>query len=152
MAGAFVMGGLSAWKRSRTLADQADAMAAPVRSSSASTVDTEQVVKAIAAVQIVGGGLFALGVFPRVLALVLGASLVPTALADHAFWSTDDEAERSARRTLFLKDAGLLGGLLFAAIDTGGRPSVFWSSRKAARGMADSMSATTHSLADRLPN
>ena len=32
----------------------------------------------------------------------------------------------------FAKNAALLGGLLAAALDTGGRPSVFWSGRRAA--------------------
>jgi uncharacterized membrane protein YphA (DoxX/SURF4 family) len=151
LAGTFVVGGLRAWNRSSALAERADSVTAPVRSRAGRSVDTEQVVQVTAAVQIVGGALFALGVWPRLLALVLGASLVPTAVSDHAFWEAGDDEERARRQTLFLNDAGLLGGLLFVALDTGGRPSVFWSGRRAARGMADTVSTTTHSIADRLP-
>ena len=34
----------------------------------------------------------------------------------------------------------ILGGLIFAALDTGGRPSVFWTGKKAAVNAADAVS------------
>ena len=50
----------------------------------------------------------------------------------------------------FTKDAGMLGGLLAAALDTGGRPSVFWSGRRAAgraaHNVADTVSGVYHTL------
>jgi uncharacterized membrane protein YphA (DoxX/SURF4 family) len=126
----------------------------PIESRLQVGLTSEQFVKANAAVQVVGGGLFALGIWPRVMALVLGVSLVPTTLAGHSFWEAADE-ERDAQRMQFLKNAGLLGGLLFAAIDTGGRPSIFWTGRRALGGAADAVSATvsstSQSLTDRLP-
>jgi putative oxidoreductase len=82
---------------------------------------------------------------------VLGASLVPTTIAGHAFWDVEDERDRSAQRMQFLKNAGLFGGLLFAALDTGGRASVFWSARKAIGNAADAVSSTGQSLSERLP-
>ncbi|MGN6682339.1 MAG: hypothetical protein ACTHKL_31640, partial [Streptosporangiaceae bacterium] len=39
--------------------------------------------------------------------------------------------ERSQQRIHFLKNLGLFGGLLIAAADTGGRPSLAWRSRHA---------------------
>lgn len=155
LAGAFVMGGLSAWKRSRSLAETASPVTDPIESRLQVGLTSEQLIKANATVQVVGGGLFALGVWPRALALVLGASLVPTTLAGHAFWDADDGEERNAQRIQFLKNAGLLGGMIFAALDTGGRPSVFWSGRKAIGDAADAVSSTVsstgQSLTDRLP-
>lgn len=155
LAGTFVVGGLSAWKRSRVLADAAAPVTEPIESRLRIGLDSEQFVQLNAAVQVVGGGLFALGVWPRPLALVLGASLVPTTIAGHAFWDADDGEERRAQRTQFLKNAGLLGGLLFAAIDTGGRPSVFWSGRKAigdaAEALSSTVSSTGQAITDRLP-
>jgi putative oxidoreductase len=155
LAGTFVMGGLGAWKRSTTLAEKAAPVTDPIESRLRVGLSSEQFVQANAVVQVVGGGLFALGVWPRAMALVLGASLVPTTIAGHAFWDADDHEERNAQRTQFLKNAGLLGGLLFAALDTGGRPSVFWSGRKAIGDAADAVSSTVsstgQSLSDRLP-
>jgi uncharacterized membrane protein YphA (DoxX/SURF4 family) len=154
LAGTFVVGGLSAWKRSKALAGTAAPVTEPIESRLRLGLTSEQMVQANAAVQVVGGGLFALGVWPRALALVLGASLVPTTIAGHAFWEADGE-ERRAQRIQFLKNAGLLGGLVFAALDTGGRPSVFWSSRKAigdaAEAVSSTVSSTGRSLSDVLP-
>jgi uncharacterized membrane protein YphA (DoxX/SURF4 family) len=85
------------------------------------------------------------------MALVLGASLVPTTLAGHAFWDVEDPAERQAQTLQFLKNASMLGGLVFAALDTGGRPSVFWRGRQLAGELGSSISATTSSISDSLP-
>ena len=103
-----------------------------------------------AGVQVVAGGLFALGVAPRVMAIVLGGSLVPTTLAGHRFWEVDDAVDRSQQQIQFLKNAALLGGLMFAALDTGGRPSIFWSGRKAAEGAVATVAATTQTVLDSL--
>jgi len=151
IAGTFIAGGVAAWKRSAKLAPAAEDVVAPVESALGRAVDSEQLVKANAAVQIVAGGLFALGIAPRPMALVLGASLVPTTLAGHAFWDVDDLSERRAQQLQFLKNASILGGLVFAALDTGGRPSVFWRGRQLAGELGSSISATTSSIADSLP-
>ena len=151
IAGTFVAGGVAAWKRSEKLAPAAEDVVAPVESVFGRAVDSGQLVKANAAVQVVAGGLFALGIAPRPMALVLGASLVPTTLAGHAFWDVEDPAERQAQTLQFLKNASMLGGLVFAALDTGGRPSVFWRGRQLAGELGSSISATTSSISDRLP-
>ncbi|MGJ7441990.1 DoxX family membrane protein [Aquipuribacter sp. MA13-6] len=65
----------------------------------------------------VGGGLgLASGLAPRLSALALAGSLVPTTLAGHAFWEYPKE-ERAAQRVQFTKNLGLLAGLLLT-IDT----------------------------------
>ena len=151
IAGTFIAGGAAAWKRSAKLAPAAADIVAPVESALGRAVDSEQIVKANAAVQVVAGGLFALGIAPRPMALVLGASVVPTTSAGHAVWDVDDPAERQAQTLQFLKNASMLGGLVFAALDTGGRPSVFWRGRRLAGELGSSISATTSSISDSLP-
>lgn len=151
LAGTFVFGGLSAWKRSSTLAGQAAKIVDPIREGLPGSPTAEQLVKVNAGVQVLAGGLFALGVAPRVMAVVLGSSLVPTTLAGHRFWEMEDDAEKTRHRVQFVKNGALIGGLIFAALDTGGRPSVFWSGRRAFGGLADSVASTGHSIADRLP-
>jgi uncharacterized membrane protein YphA (DoxX/SURF4 family) len=151
IAGTFVAGGVAAWRRSATIAPTAEGVVAPVESALGRAVDTEELVKANAALQVVAGGLFALGIAPRPMALVLGASLVPTTLAGHSFWDVEDPPERQARQLQFLKNASILGGLVFAALDTGGRPSVFWRGRQLAGELGSSIAATTSSLSDNLP-
>ena len=109
IAGTFVAGGVAAWKRSAKLAPAAEDVVAPVESALGRAVDTEPFVKANAAVQVVAGGLFALGVAPRPMALVLGASLVPTTIAGHAFWDVDDPAPTEPEVTLEYADEKLAG-------------------------------------------
>jgi uncharacterized membrane protein YphA (DoxX/SURF4 family) len=76
--------------------------------------------------------LLAIGKFPRVAALALAATLVPTTAAAHRFWEVDDEATRAQQTVHFLKNASILGGLVLAALDTEGRPSVFWRAKRTA--------------------
>jgi putative oxidoreductase len=99
--------------------------------------DVEQWVMADAAVKVVAGTLFGLGRLPRLTALVLAASTVPTTLAGHRFWEADGAAKQG-QLIHFLKNLGLLGGLLLAAVDTEGKPSVGYRARRAAHKAADS--------------
>jgi uncharacterized membrane protein YphA (DoxX/SURF4 family) len=94
--------------------------------------DVEQWVKIDAGVKVAAGTLFALGRLPRLSAVALSASIVPTTLAGHRFWEHDDPKERFGQLSHFLKNLGLLGGLLLAAVDTEGKPSVGWRARRAA--------------------
>lgn len=80
--------------------------------------DDESLVRANGAVQVVAGAFLGLGILPRLSALTLAGSLVPTTVAGHPFWAIDDPAQRAAQRTQFLKNMAMLGGLLFAAIET----------------------------------
>jgi putative oxidoreductase len=68
-------------------------------------------VRANAAVQVAAGAALALAILPRLSALVLAGSLVPTTLGDHRFWEQEGPAA-AQRRTQFLKNAAILGGLI----------------------------------------
>jgi putative oxidoreductase len=65
-----------------------------------------------------GGVALGLGVLPRTAAAGLAVSMVPTTLAGHAFWQHEDPAARKANRIQFLKNLGLLGGLVAVAAAT----------------------------------
>jgi uncharacterized membrane protein YphA (DoxX/SURF4 family) len=94
--------------------------------------DVEQWVKINAGVHVGAGSLLALGRLPRFSALALAASLVPTTLAGHRFWEHEDPKERFGQTAHFTKNLSMLGGLLIAAVDTEGRPSVGWWTRRTA--------------------
>ncbi len=74
-----------------------------------------------------------MGWWPRLSAAVLAGTLVPTTLAGHRFWEIEDKQERAQQRIHFLKNVTMLGGLLIAAADTAGDPSLAWRGRHAAR-------------------
>ena len=93
--------------------------------------DVEQWVKADAAVKVVAGSLFGLGRLPRLTALVLSASIVPTTLAGHRFWEEEDEMRRAQQRIHFFKNLSMLGGLMLAAVDTEGQPGLAWRAQHA---------------------
>jgi putative oxidoreductase len=97
---------------------------------------TEQAVRLSGAVQLVAASLLAIGRFPRLSALALAATLVPTTLAGHRFWAAEDDKDRAQQRIHFLKNASMLGGLLITAADTEGRPSLAWRGRHAAHDVA----------------
>jgi putative oxidoreductase len=87
--------------------------------------DSKSIVQLNGAVQ-VAGGLLMMTRLSRPAALILAGSLVPTTAAGHAFWKQEQPADRAAQLTQFLKNVGLMGGLLLAAADTGGRPGLRW--------------------------
>lgn len=111
------------------------------RIATKSPTDPVRLVWGIAASRVGGGVLLALGRAPRLAALTLAASSVPVLLAEQEFRTETDPARRSAGATAFVKDVGLLGGLLLAVADTEGKPSLGWRGRRAAREAAETISA-----------
>lgn len=99
------------------------------------SAEPSTLVQVDAAVKIGAGLLLAFGKAPRLAALALAASLIPTTVIEHAFWDAEGD-ERAAQQTQFLKNAGLLGGLMLAAGDTQGKPSLAWRARRAKRDAA----------------
>ncbi|MEU0675849.1 DoxX family protein [Streptomyces sp. NPDC006172] len=134
LASMFVSGGLGSLRAPEQVAPAAEPVVRPVTERVTALPDrTEQVVRLSGAVQVAGGLLLATGRVPRVAALALAATLVPTTLAAHRFWEAEDPDERARQRIHFLKNASMLGGLLIAAADTAGNPSLAWRGRHAAR-------------------
>src|SRR5919107_4445424 len=105
----------------------------PALEAASLPTDPETLVKLNGAVQVAGGLLLATGHFTRPAATALAASVVPSTLAAHPFWTETDPQRRADQRVQFAKNLGLLGGLLYAAVDRGGRPSLAWRTRYAAR-------------------
>jgi putative oxidoreductase len=94
--------------------------------------EAKTLVRVNAAVHVGAGLMLATSRFPRISSLVLAASMVPTTIAGYAFWQADDPAKRSAQREHFLKNVGLVGGLLVAGVDTEGKPGLRWRASHAA--------------------
>lgn len=88
--------------------------------------DAKTLVRLNGAAQVAGGLLLATGRAPRQGALLLAGSVLPTTLAGHPYWAVDDPQRRAQERIHFLKNLGLMGGLLLAALDREGRPDLRW--------------------------
>ena len=109
--------------------------------------DTETLVRINGATQILGGLALASGRGRRLGAMLLAASLIPSTAAKHPFWTREDPEERALDKSHFLKNVSLLGGVLLAAGDTEGKPSLAWRAQKGGQAIAKSTSKTSHKVA-----
>jgi uncharacterized membrane protein YphA (DoxX/SURF4 family) len=80
-----------------------------------------QLVRLNASVQIAAAALLAIGKLPRLAALTLAASLVPTALAGHAFWRVAEPGPRAQQEIHFNKNLAMIGGLIVVVLQESGR-------------------------------
>ncbi|CAL9604952.1 hypothetical protein SUDANB6_05529 [Streptomyces sp. enrichment culture] len=136
LASMFVAGGMNSVRNPEAVAPAAEPVLRPLVERVDLLPDrTEQLVRLSGAIQVAGGVMLGLGRLPRLSALAVAATLVPTTLAAHRFWEVDDPGERAQQRIQFLKNLSMLGGLLIAADDTGAAPSLLWRGRHAAKGV-----------------
>jgi uncharacterized membrane protein YphA (DoxX/SURF4 family) len=94
-----------------------------------------------AAVQIGGGLLLATGKMPRIASAALAFTVIPGSLGGHLFWTESDPERKAQKRRDLLTDLSLLGGLIIAAADTAGKPSLGWRGRRAAGRISEAVSA-----------
>jgi uncharacterized membrane protein YphA (DoxX/SURF4 family) len=113
----YVLLGFDAFRAPGGRVDQAAPVLAKIRKVAPLPADDELVVRGNAAVQVAAGTLLALGIAPRLSALALAGSLIPTTWAGHVYWTIEDPAARKQQRIQFHKNMAMLGGLLFAALD-----------------------------------
>ena len=133
LASMFVAGGVDSVLHPEAKAGSAGEMAPQLAQKSPVPLPTDpvQFVRVTGAVQVVAGLMLATGKMPRVAALALVASLAP-AFAVRPFWAEGDPAARNAGKQQFLRNTTVLGGLLIAAVDTGGKPSLVHRGKDAA--------------------
>ena len=139
LASMFVAGGVNALKntemmaeRAKPITDKVVPMAQKAVPSMPLPTDPKTQVRINAGVQILSGLALATGRAPRLSALALGASLVPTTAAGHRFWEESDPAAKANQRVHFFKNVSMMGGLLLASVDTEGKPGVAWRVKHAA--------------------
>ena len=129
LAAVFVASGLDSLRhpaaRAKVAAPLVSALAGPLNLPD----DPELMVRANGATMVTAGTMLALGRFPRVAAMALAASLVPTTYAAHAFWAIEDPDARARQKVHFLKNVGLLGGVLLASVDTAGKPGLAYRTK-----------------------
>src|SRR5258705_9193868 len=137
LSAAFISRGIDALRSPKSAADAArptleglSKLPDPVGTKVPSNAET--VARVNAAVQIGGGLLLATGRLPRVASAALALTVVPGSLGGQKFWSEADPQRRADERRAFLTDVSLIGGVVIAAIDTRGKPSLRWPGRPAA--------------------
>ena len=103
MSGVFILGGYEAFTEPAPRSKRLPNVGMP---------ESELAVKVNAATMVVSGIALGLGIFPRLAALILLGSMLPTTLAGHPFWKKEQEGTMKQRRIQFTKNLGLIGGLL----------------------------------------
>ncbi len=147
LAASFISGGLDQIRNPQPKRDPSQPVIAPIAERIPQLArDPEQLIKLDGAIKVAGGLGMIFGPFARPAALVLAGSLLPTTLAGHRFWEQGDPEQKVSDRVEFFKNMSLVGGLLIAALDTGGRPSVPWLAGKAARAAARAAEETAESV------
>jgi uncharacterized membrane protein YphA (DoxX/SURF4 family)/gas vesicle protein len=146
LSAAFIARGVDALRSPKPAADAArptleglSKLPDPVGTNVPSNAET--VARVNAAVQIGGGLLLASGKLPRFASAALALSVVPGSLGGHTFWSETDPQRKADERRAFLTDISLIGGLIIAAVDTEGKPSLGWRGRRAAHKVSDAVTA-----------
>lgn len=114
--------------------------------------DAKTLVRVNGAVQVVGGLALASGRGRRLGSLLLAGSLVLSTLAKYPFWSISGADEKALAKSHFLKNLSMLGGVLLAAGDTEGKPSLAWRAQKGGQQIAKSTGKATDKLAKKASN
>ena len=117
--------------------------------------NAETVARVNGIVQIGAGLLLATGKLPRFASAALALSVVPGSLGGNTFWAEADPARKADQRRAFVADISLIGGLIIAAVDTEGKPSLGWRGRRAAHKVSEAVAtalpvgaASSSALAD----
>ena len=97
-----------------------------MRVPTAIPTETATLVRVTGAMELVGGLALATGKGRRTGAVLLAISLIPATLAEHPFWTRELPQDKEKDKALFLKNLSLLGGVVLAARDTEGKPSLAW--------------------------
>ncbi len=111
LAAVFVSSGIDALRNPEPRAAQATGLVHAAAERFGTPDDPLLAARLNGGVMVAGGLGLATGAAPRTSALALVGSLVPSTIAGHAFWEYP-KAEQPAQRTQFLKNLGLLAGLL----------------------------------------
>ncbi len=103
LSGIFIIGGWGAFSNPG---------GRPKKVAAAGIPQAERAVMLNGAVMILAGLLLSLGIAPRLAAALLIGSMIPTTIVGHPFWKEEPGPERENHLIQFLKNLGLISGLL----------------------------------------
>lgn len=131
LAAFFIAGGIEALRRPGKRAEQAQPLVDKAAEPLHLPNDPELIVRANGALMVGAGAMLATGRLPRVAAALLAGTLVPATMVEYPFWEAETAEERRRQGVHALKNVGLLGGLLLAAVDTEGKPGLAYRAKMA---------------------
>jgi uncharacterized membrane protein YphA (DoxX/SURF4 family) len=144
LASSFIVAGADKLKNVDDTAEQLSPVLRRAADALPVHVEEKVLARAIGGSQLAAGVLFALGKAPRLSASVLALTSALTAFVEWRSADISSPEGRTARRSALLKNLSLAGGVLLAAVDTDGRPSVAWRAQHLA---ADTAKASRRQFA-----
>jgi uncharacterized membrane protein YphA (DoxX/SURF4 family) len=118
LASMFVYGGANALRNASAMAPKAEPVADLLHKVAPDVnVSNANLVRINGAIHVAAGTALATGHVPRLSALVLAGTLVPTTAVGHPFWNQGDPTARKNQTIHFLKNVSMIGGLLMATLD-----------------------------------
>jgi uncharacterized membrane protein YphA (DoxX/SURF4 family) len=90
------------------------------------TADATMLTRAVGVISALSGLMLATGRNPRSAALTLAVINIPLTVVNNPAWTARSAAERKEQVSGLLRGAGIAGGLLLAAADLAGKPSLSW--------------------------
>lgn len=66
---------------------------------------------------VAAGTAMGLGILPRTSALALAGMMAPTTVVGHPYWKQTDPGKRAQKRSAFLSNVAIIGGLMMVAMD-----------------------------------
>ncbi|RKR20295.1 DoxX family protein [Arthrobacter oryzae] len=145
LASSFVLAGMDKLKNADDTATQLSPLLRRAADALPFQTNEKVLARVIGGTQIGAGVFFALGKSARLAATVLATI---SALNGYVEWRSADISSkegRDARRKQLLKNVSLTGGVLLAAVDTAGKPSLAW---RAGHLAADARKSAGHLAAD----
>jgi putative oxidoreductase len=115
LAGIFVYSGYGMITNAERYAKQA-AKALPM------LPEEPMLAKVQGATMVAAGSTLALGIMPKLSARILGLTLLINTYVGHPFWRAEKPEDRRPQLIHFLKNAGLLGGLLYISAQKRPKP------------------------------
>lgn len=126
LASSFVVAGVDKLKNADDTAQQLSPILRRASDALPFATSDQTLARIIGGTQVGAGVLFGLGKFSR---LSAGILVLVSALNTFVEWRSADistKEARNARRQQLLKNLSLSGGVLLAAVDTNGKPSLAW--------------------------
>lgn len=142
LAAPFIYDGINQLSNSEKAASTAQPIVAKISESTGLPNDPQLLVTANGAAMLAAGAGLATGVLRKPSAAVLAATLVPTTIAGHSFWEHTDPDERAKHMSQFVKNAGLLAGLVMTLVDTEGKPGLLYRAKLAGDSVGRTASLT----------
>lgn len=126
LASYFVLDGVNNLKKPQDAAAEAAPFVELVSQQTGLPNNPELVVRGIGGVKVVGGLLLATGRGPRAAATTLALTQVVSTYVHEAFWAESDPKLKAQKQKSFVRNVAILGGVILAAVDTEGKPSLRW--------------------------